>query len=42
MSAAQVAHIRKPEHPVRDLYLVERLQPILRDCKRERIRIITN
>ncbi|QRF63388.1 acyclic terpene utilization AtuA family protein [Variovorax paradoxus] len=42
MSAAQVAHMENPATPPYDPYLVERLQPILRDCKRKGIRIITN
>jgi hypothetical protein len=42
MSAAQVARMENPGVPPYDPYLVERLEPILRDCKRKGIRIVTN
>lgn len=42
MSAAQVANMENPNALLYDPYLVARLQPILRDCKRQGIRIITN
>jgi Acyclic terpene utilisation family protein AtuA len=42
MSAAQVARMEDPRIPPYDPYLVERFTPILADCKRKGIRIVTN
>lgn len=42
MSAAQVAMMEHASTVPYDPYLVERMRPILRDCKRKGIRIITN
>ncbi|MVW80736.1 acyclic terpene utilization AtuA family protein [Bordetella sp. 02P26C-1] len=42
MSAAQVARMERPDAVPYDPYLVERMRPILADCKRRGIRIVTN
>jgi hypothetical protein len=42
MSAAQVARMEHADAVPYDPYLVERMRPILRDCKRKGIRIVTN
>lgn len=42
MSAAQVALIEKGTALPYDPYLVERLRPLLKDCKRKGIKIVTN
>ena len=42
MSAAQVAMMENESTVPYDPYLVDRLRPILKDCKRQGIRIITN
>ena len=42
MSAAQVSRMEDQSVPPYDPYLVARMEPILRDCKRKGIRIITN
>src|SRR5690606_17100979 len=42
MSAAQVAMMENASTVPYDPYLVERMRPILSDCKRKGIRIITN
>jgi hypothetical protein len=42
MSAAQVARMQDASIPPYDPYLVARMKPILTDCKRKGIKIITN
>ena len=42
MSAAQVARMDNASMAPYDPYLVDRMRPILRDCKRQGIRIVTN
>jgi len=42
MSAAQVSRMEDKSVPPYDPYLVARMEPLLRDCKRKGIRIITN
>jgi len=42
MSAAQVARMESDDAVPYDPYLITRLEPILRDCKRTGIRIVTN
>lgn len=42
MSAAQVARMDNASMVPYDPYLVDRMRPILRDCKRQGIRIVTN
>jgi hypothetical protein len=42
MSAAQVARMEDERVPPYDPYLVARMEPILADCKRKGIRIVTN
>jgi hypothetical protein len=42
MSAAQTARMDHPDTRPFDPYLEERLAPILKECKRKKIRIITN
>ncbi|MCD0505556.1 acyclic terpene utilization AtuA family protein [Bordetella petrii] len=42
MSAAQVARMEDAGQVPYDPYLVDRMRPILRDCKRRGIRIVTN
>ena len=42
MSAAQVARMENAATVPYDPYLVERMRPILKDCKRDGIRIVTN
>ncbi|WP_051237357.1 acyclic terpene utilization AtuA family protein [Ottowia thiooxydans] len=42
MSAAQVSRMEDQSVPPYDPYLVARMEPLLKDCKRKGIRIITN
>ena len=42
MSAAQVSRMEDKSVPPYDPYLVARMEPLLKDCKRKGIRIITN
>jgi hypothetical protein len=42
MSAARVAGLERSDAPLYDPYLVERIEPILRECRDKGIRIISN
>jgi hypothetical protein len=42
MSAARVAGLERSDAPLYDPYLVERIEPILRECREKGIRIISN
>lgn len=42
MSAAQVARRHDPSLPGHDPYLLERLMPVIEDCRRLGVRIVTN